>query len=232
MATSPQDVAALALKAYQFANRKLAGDIAQAANDDQADSLRANVNKLHLAYLKAQNASFQAGNADVETAYLAAETATTKVTQAYKQGKALADRIVAVSGAVTALTNLAAKASALAILAGCAQGSTERQESDRRSLAEARPIGEPVDCVDLARIDHTRVRDNRTIDFHMRGGEVYRNRLRHECSGLGFEDSFAYRTSTGRLCSVDLITVSRSGGGPAGPTCALGSFQRIETGSR
>lgn len=114
MATSPQDVAALALQAYQFANRKLAGDIAQAANDDQADSLRANVNKLHLAYLKAQNASFQAGNADVETAYQAAETATSKVTQAYKQGKALADRIVAVSGAVTALTNLAAKASALA----------------------------------------------------------------------------------------------------------------------
>ena len=115
----------------------------------------------------------------------------------------------------------------LGILAGCAQGSTERQEADRRSLAEVRPVG----CIDLARIDHTRVRDNRTIDFHMRGREVYRNRLRHECPGLAFEDSFTYRTSLGRLCSVDLITVNRSGGagGPAGPTCALGSFQRIES---
>jgi hypothetical protein len=115
MPISPQDVAALALKAYQLANRKLAGDIAQAQNDDQADLLRANVDKLHLAYLKAQNASFQAGNAAaVEAAYQAAETATDKVTQAYKQGAALEDRIRAVAGAVTALTSLAAKASALA----------------------------------------------------------------------------------------------------------------------
>jgi hypothetical protein len=118
---------------------------------------------------------------------------------------------------------------ASALVAGCAQGSTERREADRRSLAEARPVGEPVDCIQLARIDRTRVRGNRTIDFHMRGGTVYRNRLRNECPGLAFEDSFTYRTSTGRLCSVDLIKVNRSGGGPGGPTCALGPFQRIET---
>jgi hypothetical protein len=63
----------------------------------------------------------------------------------------------------------------------------------------------------------------------MRGREVYRNNLRQECPGLAFEDSFAYRTSLSRLCSVDLISLNRSGGGPAGPTCALGPFQRIET---
>jgi hypothetical protein len=117
------------------------------------------------------------------------------------------------------------------ILGGCAQGPTQRQETDRRALAEARPVGEPADCVELARIDYTRVRDNWTVDFYMRGREVYRNRLRSECSGLAFEDSFAYRTPLSRLCSVDLITVNRSGGG-AGPTCALGTFQRIETGIR
>jgi hypothetical protein len=122
---------------------------------------------------------------------------------------------------------------ALGLLAGCAQDATERREADRRSLAEARPVGEPVDCVQLARIDHMWVRDNRTIDFRMRGGEVYRNRLRNECPGLAFEESFTYRTSTARLCSVDLIAVNRSaGGGLAGPVCALGSFQRIETGIR
>jgi hypothetical protein len=119
-----------------------------------------------------------------------------------------------------------ASLAALGLLAGCAQGPTGRQESDRRSLAEARPVGEPADCIQLARIDRTRVRDNRTIDFHMRGGEVYRNRLRHECPGLAFEDSFAYRTSTGRLCSVDLIAVNNRSGAP-GPSCALGPFQRI-----
>ncbi|HYG48654.1 MAG TPA: DUF6491 family protein [Allosphingosinicella sp.] len=118
-------------------------------------------------------------------------------------------------------------------LAGCARGPTQRQEADRRALAEARPVGDPVDCLDIARIDHTRVRDGRTIDFFMRGREVYRNRLRHECPGLAFEDSFSYRTSLSRLCSVDLIHVNRSGGGgPAGPACALGTFQRIETSVR
>jgi hypothetical protein len=120
---------------------------------------------------------------------------------------------------------------ALALLGGCAQGSTERQEANRRALAEATPVGEPVDCIELTRIDRTDVRDNRTIDFHMRGREVYRNRLRHECPGLAFEESFTYRPSTGRLCSVDLIAVN-SRTGIAGPTCALGSFQRIETSAR
>ncbi|MEA3008576.1 MAG: hypothetical protein QOJ91_268 [Sphingomonadales bacterium] len=121
---------------------------------------------------------------------------------------------------------------ALVLLANCAQGPTPRQESDRRALAEARPVGAPVDCIELSRIDHTRVRDDRTVDFHMRGREVYRNRLRQECPGLGFEDSFTYRTSLGRLCSVDLITVNRAGGGVGGPTCGLGAFQRIETDER
>jgi len=120
---------------------------------------------------------------------------------------------------------------AACLLAGCAQGSTQRQESDRRALAGATPVGEPVDCVELSRIDHTRVRDSRTIDFHMRGREVYRNRLRNECPGLAFEDSFTYRTSLSRLCSVDLITVNDRSG-IAGPACALGPFQRIETEAR
>ncbi len=117
---------------------------------------------------------------------------------------------------------------ALAILAGCAEGPTKRQETDRRALAEARPVGDPVDCVDLSRIDHTRVRDGRTIDFYMRGRQVLRNRLPAECPSLAFEESFTYRTSLGRLCSVDLIAVN-PGGAIAGPTCALGTFQRIET---
>jgi Family of unknown function (DUF6491) len=125
----------------------------------------------------------------------------------------------------------AAGLAAAGLAAGCAQGPTPRQEADRRALAEAGEVGEPVDCIDLARIDHTRVRDDRTVDFFMRGHKVYRNRLRQQCPGLGFEDSFAYRTSLGRLCSVDLITVNR-GGSALGPTCALGTFRRIEASVR
>jgi uncharacterized protein DUF6491 len=121
---------------------------------------------------------------------------------------------------------------AFCIIAGCAEGSTQRQEADRRALGEARPVGDPVDCVDIARIDHTRVRDDRTIDVYMRGREVYRNRLPAECPGLAFEDAFTYRTSLSRLCSVDTITVLRQAGGGPGATCGLGAFQRIETSVR
>jgi hypothetical protein len=115
------------------------------------------------------------------------------------------------------------------LLAGCAR--TEADVMDERALAEARPVGAPVSCVEISRIRHTRVRDDETIDFYMRGGEVYRNRLPSSCPGLNFEDSFSYRTSLGQLCSVDLITVNRPSG-PSGPSCGLGRFQRIETSAR
>jgi Family of unknown function (DUF6491) len=114
-------------------------------------------------------------------------------------------------------------------LAACAP--TERDEADQRALAEARPAGEPVDCVHIARIRNTRIRDDRTIDFHMAGGAVYRNTLPQQCSGLHFEDGFSYRTSLSQLCSTDLITVTRPGG-MEGPTCGLGRFQPIETSLR
>ena len=123
-------------------------------------------------------------------------------------------------------------AAALAALGGCVEGATQRDEANRRALAEAREVGEPADCITIASIDYSRVRDDRTIDFYMRGGEVYRNRLRHECPGLAFDDSFSYATSLSRLCSVDTITVNSNSGGAAGRTCGLGAFQRIETNVR
>lgn len=94
---------------------------------------------------------------------------------------------------------------------------------------QAREVGEPVNCISLNRIRRTRVHDDRTIDFHMNGGDIYRNTLPHRCSGLGFEESFSYETSLGRLCSTDIITVVRTGGGGmSGPSCGLGQFQPIE----
>lgn len=121
-------------------------------------------------------------------------------------------------------------ATAAALLAGCAP--TERQMANRAALAEARPIGAPIDCVNTIAIDHTRVRDDRTIDFIMKNGTVYRNRLPHACPSLGFEESFAYTTPIARLCSVDLITVINRAGGGRGPSCGLGPFQPIEVAAR
>ena len=120
-------------------------------------------------------------------------------------------------------------AAAVALLAGCASatGTTPRQEADARALAEARPVGEPVDCIAIHLMRDSNARDDRTIDFFLADGRVMRNRLRNECPGLAFEDRFSYRTSLTRLCSTDPITVFTSDGA-RGPTCAIGTFQQVE----
>ena len=119
-------------------------------------------------------------------------------------------------------------AAAFALLSGCAADDAlgERREADRRVLENARAVGEPEDCVVRRSVRHTVVLDDRTIDFHMAGGRVLRNRLPYACPGLAFDDGFSYRTSLDRLCSVDTITV-RTSTGP-GPTCPLGRFQPVE----
>lgn len=105
--------------------------------------------------------------------------------------------------------------------------SSAEDEIPRWQQAEA--VGEPESCIPLAQIRNTRVHDDRTIDFHMTGGRVYRNTLPQDCSGLGFEEAFSYETSLSRLCSSDIITVVRTaGGGFNGPSCGLGQFQPVE----
>ncbi|GAB5488970.1 MAG: hypothetical protein Pars2KO_25400 [Parasphingorhabdus sp.] len=91
-------------------------------------------------------------------------------------------------------------------------------------------IGEPKSCVRRSRIRSTEVVDNSTIDFKMRGGKIYRNKLPHKCSGLAFEEAFSYRTSTDNLCNVDIIRVLDQTAGriEERSACGLGKFQEIE----
>jgi len=93
--------------------------------------------------------------------------------------------------------------------------------------AKIHPDGKPVDCIQINRIRDTRVRDDRTIDFYMVGGKVYRNRLPQSCPELGFEERFGYKTSVNQLCSVDIITVLHSSPPMRGASCGLGQFQPI-----
>lgn len=119
-------------------------------------------------------------------------------------------------------------AAAIAALGACA-AATETTAESRAPAATV--VGEPVSCIQTNTIRDTRVHDDRTIDFQMTNGRIYRNTLPYGCSGLGFEERFAYETSIGRLCSTDTITVLRSGG-INGPTCGLGEFVPVQlTGS-
>jgi hypothetical protein len=114
MESTPDDRLALILKAYSIARDRQDSDIAEAESDEEADAVRANLASLQLAYLRAERSRLEANGAAVEAAYQAAKAATDEVMCAYRDGAALADRIRAVAGAVTAVASLAAKASALA----------------------------------------------------------------------------------------------------------------------
>ena len=52
------------------------------------------------------------------------------------------------------------------------------------SALAAEPAGGGVFCLQGYRIDHTTIKDDSTILFHMRDGSVYKNSLPSPCVGL------------------------------------------------
>ena len=90
--------------------------------------------------------------------------------------------------------------------------------------------GPPEQCISLQRIDHSEIVDDQNILFYMKGDEVYRNYLPHDCPGLSTHDAFMYRTSLSQLCSLDIVTVlMRMGfnGFTPGASCGLGMFYPV-----
>ncbi|MCJ8156757.1 hypothetical protein [Sphingomonas sp. LaA6.9] len=116
----------------------------------------------------------------------------------------------------------------VATLALLAAGGSVQAKKDRNAIPVATPKGEAVSCIPIIQIRNTRVHGDKTIDFHMTGGRVYRNELPHECGSLGFEERFSYKTSMSQLCSTDIITVLHSPPAIQGPSCGLGKFQPVE----
>lgn len=117
------------------------------------------------------------------------------------------------------------KRPALALLAGAAilVSAPAAPQRDRASADE------PEDCINLMSIDRTRVADENTILFFMRGGDVYRNDLPNRCPNLEFEQRFMYRVTANRLCDLDVITVidDVGFGFMPGASCGLGKFEPI-----
>ena len=112
------------------------------------------------------------------------------------------------------------------VLTGCMQGSPrERPLPQPGGVA----VGEPENCIPIAQIRSTEIRDDWTIDFQGAGDTVYRNVLPNRCPGLAAEDAFTYGTSLTQLCNTDIIYVLRNYGGSLqrGAGCGLGMFQRV-----
>ncbi|HEX6996985.1 MAG TPA: DUF6491 family protein [Gammaproteobacteria bacterium] len=87
----------------------------------------------------------------------------------------------------------------------------------------------PQECIAVSRIDRTEVFDDRTVVFHMRGREAYRNYLPRRCPGLERSRRFMYQVTSNRLCDIDTITVLEQFGTrlDRGFTCPLGQFHPI-----
>ena len=120
-----------------------------------------------------------------------------------------------------------------AVLAAGSFGFAQLEAGKKRSKDDKyviKTIGEPKSCIRRSQIRSTDVADSSTIDFKMRGGKTYRNKLPHKCSGLAFEEAFSYRTSTNDLCNVDIIHVLDQTAGRIEErgACGLGKFQEIE----
>ncbi len=104
-------------------------------------------------------------------------------------------------------------------------GTAKKADKLAKALENYQKTGKTRLCVSLTRIDTSRVIDDYTILFLMKGDKAYVNRLPNRCSRLGYEKSFSYSLSTNQLCNVDLITVFDSSSNIPGPTCGLGKFE-------
>ncbi len=104
-------------------------------------------------------------------------------------------------------------------------GSTDDGRPEERQTKDA--VTGAVKCVQIRSIGTTDIIDDRTIVFHMRGRDVYLNRLPNRCPGLKIADAFGYETSLSVLCNVDIIRVLRNFGGRfhSGAGCGLGMFE-------
>lgn len=87
----------------------------------------------------------------------------------------------------------------------------------------------PQSCITVSRIDRTEVIDDRTVIFHMRGRDAYRNYLPRRCPNLARNNRFMYEVRGSQLCDIDTITVLEQFGTrlDRGFTCQLGEFHPI-----
>lgn len=120
---------------------------------------------------------------------------------------------------------------ALALAASaCAPIERDTKADPAAGAPAVKVLGEAQNCVNRSGIRQTLVRNDRVIDFEMRGGKVYRNTLPQSCLGLGMERAFTYSTTIDQLCSPEIIYVLQNFGGvpQRGAGCGLGKFVPVE----
>ena len=118
----------------------------------------------------------------------------------------------------------------LMLAAACAPVERDPDADPAADAPPVRVLGEAQSCINRNQIRQSQVRNDRVIDFEMRGGKVYRNILPQSCPRLGMERAFTYNTSIDQLCSPEIIYVIQNFGGvpQRGAGCGLGKFVPVE----
>lgn len=116
----------------------------------------------------------------------------------------------------------------IALVAGCVPAEpvelTAAEQSELSVALAGRVAGPTVSCVNLRDIRGNRSVGEGAILFEGVGGTVYVNRPPAGCPDLRETRTLITRTTTGRLCSGDIATVSDLTSGMQYGSCGLGDF--------
>jgi hypothetical protein len=104
---------------------------------------------------------------------------------------------------VKALVLGALLASSSAAIAGTADRAA-RGEARLAQIVEGRVAGQPVDCIDLSRIDSSEIVDGTAIVYHV-GNRLYVNRPEIGGSWLDDDDILLTRSWSSDLCRIDTV---------------------------
>lgn len=110
----------------------------------------------------------------------------------------------------------------LLVAFGCGPGG-RRTGPPPSAISPPMPDGEKR-CLRIARIDRTQIVDDQTLLFHMRNGDIWRNRLPQKCYGIRMQGGFGYATSLDVVCDLDILQVL----GGSRSVCGLGRFELYE----
>lgn len=108
-------------------------------------------------------------------------------------------------------------------LAAAPAAAERNPEAELARALEGRVAGEPVDCIDLHRVRSSRIIQDTAILWDA-GSVVYVSRPETGAEALNRWDSMVTRTPTGRLCSIDTVTMVDAPSGFMTGIVFLGEF--------
>ena len=116
-------------------------------------------------------------------------------------------------------------AASLLLLSGSAAIAKPKLDPEARlaKALEGRVAGEPVDCIQLSRVNSTRIID-RTAIIYDAGSILYVNRPRAGGERLDRHDTLVTRTFSSQLCRVDVVRLFATGSRMETGLVFLGDF--------